>query len=255
MKLPKIVLLLIGLIYLSASSVYAQDLSVGVANYYKIQDKNVQDGDIVSSIQGAYILTKTPYDSLMFGVVAMNPALSFEYEGSKDLTPVITTGKVNVRVSTVNGPIKEGDLLTSSDTPGVAQKADKVGYILGAAMDNYSDSDPRKIGKILVSLNIGASNLSTNVRSSLLDTFKLAATAPQLSALSSLRYLVAALIVLITFALGILYFGKVARTGVEAIGRNPLAKGAIQFGIILNLFLTVVLIVAGLAMAYLILVL
>ena len=63
------------------------------------------------------------------------------------------------------------------------------------------------------------------------------------------------LIVLITFALGIWYFGRVARSGVEAIGRNPLATRAIQLGVILNLLLTLVILLVGIALAYLILVL
>ena len=54
---------------------------------------------------------------------------------------------------------------------------------------------------------------------------------------------------------GFIYFGKMSKTGVEAIGRNPLAGKQIQFNVILHLAVTVAIVLAGLAMAYFILIL
>lgn len=250
-----IIFLIISLLFgIIVKSVSAQDSSLGVANYYKMKGE-VADGDIVSLVEGGYILSKVAYDGLMFGVVSKNPAISFENEESENRTPIISTGNVFVRVSTKSGPIRIGDLITSSDIPGVAEKADKNGYILGSALESYEEQDPEKVGKILVALDIGASRLDANVRENLLTTLNRAISAPSLAPLNALRYVLAVLLVLATFVLGIWYFGRVARTGVEAIGRNPLAARSIQIGVILNLGLTVVVMMVGLALAYLVLVL
>ncbi|MBI2020028.1 SH3 domain-containing protein [Candidatus Daviesbacteria bacterium] len=59
-------------------------------------------------------------------------------------------GQIDVKVSTENGPIKVGDRLTTSNTPGVAMKATKPGQIVGRALAAYEESDPTKIGKIKI---------------------------------------------------------------------------------------------------------
>ena len=61
--------------------------------------------------------------------------------------------------------------------------------------------------------------------------------------------------VLIAFTLGMIYFGRSSRAGIEAIGRNPLAKRVIQFTVFMNIVLTIVIVIVGLAIAYLILIL
>jgi F0F1-type ATP synthase membrane subunit c/vacuolar-type H+-ATPase subunit K len=73
--------------------------------------------------------------------------------------------------------------------------------------------------------------------------------------LASLRYLLAFLIAIIAFVLGFIYFGRVVRVGIEAIGRNPLARRMIQITMLFNILITIVIVLAGLLIAYLILVL
>jgi F0F1-type ATP synthase membrane subunit c/vacuolar-type H+-ATPase subunit K len=68
-----------------------------------------------------------------------------------------------------------------------------------------------------------------------------------------LRYLTAALMVILGFVLGFVYFGRIAKAGVEAIGRNPLSSKTIEFGLILHILLTIVIVGAGLGIGYLIL--
>jgi len=60
---------------------------------------------------------------------------------------------------------------------------------------------------------------------------------------------VAAFIVIISFIFGFLSFSRVAARGVEALGRNPMAKKTIQLGILLNVIITLGIIVAGLLLA------
>lgn len=234
--------------------VYAQDVSSGIAAYVAVTDSKAQDGDIVSaSSDKGYIRSNAPYDPEMYGVITQNPAVSLETSDIPGGRPVISTGKAYVRVSTKNGAIKAGDSVTSSDMPGIAQKADKAGFVLGTAMESYSNTNPKTIGKILVSLNIRSSSVNTNLSNNLFTALKLGIAAPFLTPLTALRYLVAAVIAAAAFVLGFLYFGKVAKTGVEALGRNPLAGRLIQMNVIFNLMLTAIIMMGGIAIAYFIL--
>lgn len=52
--------------------------------------------------------------------------------------PVALSGRVPVNVSLENGPIKAGDLLTSSVQPGVAVKAVEPGRVIGVALESAS---------------------------------------------------------------------------------------------------------------------
>lgn len=239
-----------------ASLASAQGGSSGIATYVVVIDKEAQDGDIVSSVTGGYKLSRTPYDPQMFGVITENPAVSFENVDLTNTRPIVSSGKVPVRVRTVNGNIKEGDLISSSKVSGVGQKATENGYVLGTALEGYESSNLNKVGKILVSLNIHPNVASTTTaRSNLVDTFRLGLSAPILSPLASLRYILAAFVAGASFVLGFVYFGRVARSGVEALGRNPLAGKMIEVSVAFHVVLTIAIMLFGLAIAYLILIL
>lgn len=229
--------------------------ALGIATYIPIQDTTVVDGAIVSSDSKGYILSTVAYDPLIFGVVTKNPAISLETGViTANTYPVVSKGNVYVRVASGNGVIKKGGYVTSSATPGVGQRADKNGYIIGVALEDYLEKDPKKIGKMLVSINIRVGSASnTNVGSGLFDALKLGVAAPFLTPITSLRYFLAAIIAGAAFILGFLFFGSVAKTGIEAMGRNPLAGRLIQTGVVMNLILTLAIMLGGLAIAYFIL--
>ena len=253
-----IVLLFLHTTYykLHTSPAFAQSAG-GIAIDVPIGDANVQDGDIISSTDKGYFLSKTPYDPSIYGVVNENPAVSFQSEGSDNLKPVISSGKAYVRVSTVNGPIKINNYVTSSKIPGVGQLGDKPGFVLGIALEDYAENDPQKVGKILVALSVHY-NIPSNksaVSSNLLEVLKQGVAAPYVSPLTSLRYLLAGIVAIVSFALGFTFFGKVAMTGVEALGRNPLAAKVIEFSVVLHIIMTIGIIIVGLIIAYLILLL
>lgn len=229
--------------------VFAQDLKEGVAHSIRIDDVNAQDGDIVSSTDKGFVLANSPYDALMYGVISENPAVAIENQGLEKGKLVMTTGITLARVSTKNGAIAQGDFISTSDVAGVGQKADKSGYILGTALEGY---DKGEVGKIRVSLNIRF-NSSLNPRTNLIETVKLGIAAPFLTPLGSLRYLLSALIAIISFVLAFASFGRVAKTGVEAMGRNPLAGRLIEVTVVVNVLLTALILLVGLAISYLIL--
>lgn len=256
--MPKI-LSALGLFCVLASalpfSVFAQDqnISIGIANHIPIQGDNVKNGDIIASSEAGYVLSTTPYDPLVIGVISLNPAVSLDLEGAGDNSyPVVSSGNVEVNVSSINGNIAVGDLITSSSIPGVGMKANQTGYILGRALDAFTSENPEEVGSINIALNMHYSYSSTSTPSTLSDIFNLSLLATYESPSAVFKYVVAGIVILLAFVLGVFSFGRVANTGVEALGRNPLAGKMIQFGIVLNVLITLVIIVAGFGMAYLI---
>ena len=237
-------------------NVFAQtdDIATGIALPVAVEDKNVKEGDIITTTNKGYGLSSYAYDPSLYGVVANNAAISLK-EKTGGTVSVISFGKALVRVSTINGPIKKNNPITSSSIRGVGQKADVNGFILGIALENYSNSNQNAIGKILVSIDPHYNATFIGIRTNLVENIKVVAGAPLLSPLTTLRYLLAAIIVIVSFVIGFIYFGKIARTGVEALGRNPLAARIIQLGIIINVILTAGIILIGVGIAYLILIL
>jgi hypothetical protein len=239
-------------------SVYAQGVasasgnSSGIAVYIQILDKNVQEGDIVSLSSKGYVLSRQAYDPNISGVVVRNPAIAFESYDSNSY-PVVSEGKVPMRVTTANGKIKKGDMLTSSTKPGVGEKATQGGFVVATALEDYGGS---KDGKILVVLTVGHGTASTNDgKGNLINAFSYLMSAPYLSPLGALRYLFAAVMVILSFVVAVGYFGKVSSLGIEALGRNPLAGRMILFSIVLHVLLALVIVGVGVAIAYLALVL
>src|SRR3972149_5460851 len=55
---------------------------------------------------------------------------------------IANTGEINVNVTTINGPIKVGDYVSSSEIPGKGQKASEfTGYMLGVALASFGEKD------------------------------------------------------------------------------------------------------------------
>lgn len=239
----------------SALAVSSSGISEGLAIQIPIVDKNARDGDIIAATSKGYKLTNYAYDPSIYGVVSEKPAILLKEILPNKETPVITSGKAFVRVSTVGGPIKKNEFITSSKIPGVGQKADVNGFVLGLALEDYNNSNPNAIGKIFVSINPHYNAAFIATRTNLIESIKIVAGAPLLSPLTTLRYLLAAVIAMASFVLGFIYFGRIARTGIEALGRNPLAARIIQLGIVLNVALTAIIILIGVGIAYLILIL
>ena len=237
----------------SWQSANAQVSSSGISYTIELEAEAV-DGDVVCALKGGYGLCSLAYSPAMFGVVTKNPAAQFSVISTNKTALVTSQGTALVRVKSSGGNIKKGDFLTTSKTPGVAVLATQNGYVLGVAQDDYSASDPEAVGLIQASINIHPEASIGNSRSNLLQVIKEGFAAPIFGPLESLRYILAAGIVLVSFTLGFIYFGRMARTGVEAIGRNPLASRAIELSVIFHIIITIVIIAAGVGIAYLILI-
>lgn len=225
--------------------------TLGVARIVQVKDMKLENGTIVSTTEGgAAIASAVPYDSQVLGVVSRDAAIILTSNTATTGLPIISNGTVYVLVTNKEGPIKKGDLITTSTTPGVAVKADNAGYVLGAAQEEYNSPTP---GLIVAELDLHYFNSKPTFIGTLTDIFKLAILPTKDSPTPIFKYIVAAAVVLGSFVLGFLSFGRTAAKGVEALGRNPAASRIIHLGIIFNVGIVVVIVSAGLVVAFLIL--
>lgn len=229
----------------------AQVSSSGISISIPLEGE-ARNGDIVCLVDGKYRLCSSAYSSEIFGVVSNNPAAAFEIPNEPNTVLVLSSGIARVRVVNKNGNISQGNLITTSDIEGVGQKSERSGYVLGSALEDFESDE---IGEILVAINIHPAAALKTARNDLVQILREGLAVPLFEPLAALRYILAALMILIAFTLGFVYFGRVAKTGVEAIGRNPLAGRQIQLSIVLHVIITVSIILVGLGVAYLILIL
>ena len=235
------------------SLVFSQifDTSFGVANYLPVAG-DAKDGSIIVSTNGKYEVSKREYDSQMIGVVSKNAAVVFEVEGGNSI-PVVGNGNVYILVSTANGPIKKGELITTSQKPGIGMKAVKSGYVLGSALEDFTSTNTNEVKAINVALNIRYNSFKTQASQSLFDILNLTAIATTEEPTTVFKYFLSGMILILSFVIGFFSFGRIANTGIEALGRNPLAGRMIQLGIMLNVLITIAIIASGVVMAYFVL--
>jgi len=246
-------ILCIGILTIFKSKSFANTYDFAVS--VPIVDSNVEEGSIISFVDNEYILSIEAYDNNMFGIVSSDPSLYLEDKNLQSYALVGSQGEMYVRVSTKNGNIAPGDYLTSSEIPGVAQKVDKSGRVLGIALEEYNSDDPNQIGLIGVYVDIKAQLKQESLTENLLTVITDGLSSAFLTPLASLRYIMALIVTAITFAIAFLSFSRLTSRGVEALGRNPLAGSSIKSVIVFNFILTFIIIASGLAIAYLILVL
>ena len=220
----------------SQSTIGAQTQSLtGLGISVSVNNQNALNGDIICSDAKGYGLCQNEYDSSIYGVIDDNPTTAIEVGNLQNSHLVLSRGEINVRVTSVNGNIKTGDFVTSSKTSGVGELATKTGYVIGTALSAYSSNDKTAVGTIKVSINIHPrTDIAGTTRGNLIDLLRNGLAGLGVSPLSALRYILASIMVLISFGIGFIYFGRIAITGVEAIGRNPLAGIRIQTSVISN---------------------
>lgn len=103
--------------------------------------------------------SSTAYDATVAGVVSAKPGIILG-DASPEKAQVATTGRVRVKVDATKEPIKIGDLLVTSDKPGMAMKSIPVnvagvsmhrpGTIVGKALEPLKSGE----GEILVLLSL-----------------------------------------------------------------------------------------------------
>jgi signal peptidase I len=210
-------------------------------------------GDIVSYKDGSYSLSSVFQDGNMYGVIVDNASVSFEDRNLEQSKLVTSIGEVLLNVSAKNGNISEGDYVTSSDIPGVGVRASEDGQVLGVAMEGFSPDNSEDIGQIYILIDIKTHFFGKGFSGNLLDIIRNSLTSPFMTPVQALRYLLAIAIIFASFVIGFSSFGKITGSSVEALGRNPLAGGAIRKVMFFNFILTFVIMAMGLIAAYFIL--
>ncbi|MBU0491013.1 MAG: hypothetical protein KKA73_29755 [Chloroflexi bacterium] len=106
--------------------------------------KGLEPGDVLAiGPDGDLILSTEPYQTSVAGVYSTDPGFMFGHplEGKTPGTiPLAMTGVVPVKVSAENGPIRPGDLLVTSATPGYAMRAGPnppQGTVIGKALEKW----------------------------------------------------------------------------------------------------------------------
>jgi len=124
--------------------------------------ENLPTGTVVvldSGKSNQVISSSVSYDTRVAGVVSEQPGIALG-EKSDGKVLVATTGRVRVKVDASKGPIHIGDLLVTSDIPGVAMKSEPVniggvqfhrpGTLIGKALEPLEKGK----GEILVLLSL-----------------------------------------------------------------------------------------------------
>lgn len=256
-KLPKKLIwflgcLVFGLITVLPSYAAESVSSVGIATYMEISDKNVQNGDIVVGTAQGYMLSRQPYDTRAIGIITTRPAVELRNTEQTKGFPVVSRGSAFVKVTNENGSIKEGDFITTSSVTGVGMKSTRSGYIIGEALEGTNFSDGKNIALIPITLNLRFIQTGAPTQDQFSDIFSMSTLAAYEQPIRVIQYIIAAIIVISSFGFGFLIFARAVNTGIQALGRNPLAGRMIQISIVFNLILIIIIIMTGVSLAYLV---
>lgn len=236
---------------------------------------NLQQGMLVmldpKNSKNVTELTNTAGSALQGVVVAANEsAVTLSGDGSANQVYVATTGKYPVLVSTQNGVIKVGDIISISALDGVGMKADAdEAVILGKALDAFNGTNnvsgtatlttsngQKKVSIGLIRVDIGISHnpLAHSGTDSKVPQFlrKLAEGVAGHPVDAARIYTALALLIVTLLTASSLLYGGV-RSSLVSVGRNPLAKSPVLRGMVQVLFVGVIIFVLGMGVIYLLL--
>jgi len=251
---------LLVLLVLSYQSAFAQTEALNsvsgqspVAVAVEIRGDDLAYGDLIDydSIHDAYVLSSVVDDAYVFGVAVENPPAVLEMRAGD--IPVVRSGSVLVNVTLENGAIAVGDSLVASSIAGKAMRASETSqHIIGTARESFdgtgtttlslSDGTTVPAGTVAVQLGdlSGAGATASNTASECVPAWKCVPFG------ILLRYALAALVAFGSVYLGFRTFMADAVNGVISVGRNPMARGAIQGMVVFNAVLAAALSLAGL---------
>jgi F0F1-type ATP synthase membrane subunit c/vacuolar-type H+-ATPase subunit K len=127
-------------------------------------------------------------------------------------------------------------------------KATSSGPVLGVALsDVVTPEGDAEIDQVITKVRIALN--PTNSYKIAGATDEGANSDRTINSTSNIRYVIGAAVIIITIYISLNFFGKLSRSGVEAIGRNPLAFKKIEFGIIINVVVGFLIAILGIAVA------
>jgi hypothetical protein len=175
------------------------------------------------------------------GVVSDDPLLALS-SGTSEVQ-ITVNGTAVALVSNINGDVKAGDRIAPSPIAGVGMKATSDGQIVGTALSDFvadtaasqditDQSGARhtvRIGKIPI--NVGVAYFVPEANTFVPPFLQRLADNIAGKQVSLIRIIFAVLVTLLAVGVIFVLVYSSVRSGIVAIGRNPLASGAVQLGL------------------------
>lgn len=89
------------------------------------------------------------------GIASEHPTIIAGSDLGDATVPVGILGFIKTRVTSLNGIIKPGDMISASSQKGYGVKAISAGTIIGRALEAYENTDPTATGTIMVAVQAG----------------------------------------------------------------------------------------------------
>jgi len=252
-----------------------QDISSGVTKSYDA-DPSVQIGMIVElKVKAPNTVIPLPNNDLkgMLGVVIPQSSATIVLTPQKvtgQQVLVATAGEYSVLVSNQNGPIKTGDYITISAIDGIGMKAgqDQLEVVGKAAGDftgnaNVIGSEKLKdttgkeqsvsIGRIPVDISVSHNPLFQKTVDYVPGFLaKIAVTVASHPVSVARIYLSCAVLAITAVLVGNMLYSGI-KSGMIAVGRNPLSKKSIMRSLVQTVIAGLIIFVAGVFAVYLLL--
>lgn len=211
-------------------------------------ETNLQTGTLLSlksDAKGVVEIAMSRSQNQLLGVVGNSTLIALG--GSKNQVQTVVTGVVPVLVSDINGTVKSGDSLAVSPINGVAMKATSAGMVVGIAQADFSQATTTdhkltentgkqqtvKVGLLNAQIDVTYFAPSQDKLKPLLPSF-LVSIGQSVAGkeVSGIRVVVAVLVLLLGFVTVVAMLQVGIRSGITAIGRNPLAHKEIRRSLI-----------------------
>lgn len=214
-------------------------------------------GSIIAETSQGYVAAQGKEDEAIIGILVENADFVYQVDETTS-RPVASSGIIPTLLSNEMGQISYGTPITISKTqPGVGVKAQEQDEILGVAQESINIATPRLTKmKILYDGDYGSSlSLKDNsvFAQELENLIKQSSNKIANADTNPTVYLLAIIVVILAAIFAFILFGRVAINGINALGRNPLAKSAIITGIVINALLIIAFVIGVLfAAAYIV---
>lgn len=233
-------------------------LTVGMA---VARDTNQQDNDHVTGAKSTDL-------NNFVGIVTTFDANLISVSGAKGDILVTSEGVVEAYASNINGNIESGDLLTLSPVVGTLMKLDDSAQkAVAVALEDFNSSSEGASNQQLSSINgetisVSIGKIQVDLTSSIVsqniavsDNSILASLGSSITGKPVGKYRVFAALAIFAILIiieGTMIYGSIRNTFV-ALGRNPLAKKAILGQLLQTSWISLIILIFGLGVVYLIL--
>lgn len=128
------------------------------AEYFEKGDTVVEPGDVIMCSEdndNEYVKSNGAYNNLVVGVCSDSYGHILGGEGKEsdddNFIPLGLSGRVRVKVI---GDVKKGDLLVTSDIPGVAMKSEQYipGTVIGKALESHTGNQINRIKMLIMNI-------------------------------------------------------------------------------------------------------